>query len=99
MRRPSINVIMPVGGSVLCSNYRGVKCDEFHGELKDLLRVHRPLVIILLEPRISREVTDGVCKKLGRSEWVRSEADGFRSRIWLFWNQLEIKIKIILSKK
>lgn len=70
-RWPQINVLMPIGGRVLCWNYRGAEHDEFHREPKNLIKVHRPLVIILLELRISGEVANGICKKLGMSEWVR----------------------------
>lgn len=62
--------------SVLCWNYRGARSNEFHIEIKDLIRVHRPLIIILLEPRINGEVADSVCKRMGKRKWVRSEADG-----------------------
>lgn len=63
--------------NMMCWNCRGARSDEFHRELKDLIRVHRPLIIILLEPRINGEVADSVCKRIGKRKWVQSEADGF----------------------
>lgn len=65
-RQPLVIVLMIGEGSVVCWNCRGVRSDEFHRELKELIRVHRLMVIILLESRISREIEDGVCKKLGK---------------------------------
>lgn len=35
--------------------------------MKEFIRVHRPVITILMEPRISREVADSVCMKLGYS--------------------------------
>lgn len=90
---------MIVDEGLLCWNYRGAKNDEFHREMKEMIKVYRPLIIILLETRTSGDVGDGVCKQRGKSEWVRSKANGFSRGIWLFWNQAEIKIKVINSHK
>lgn len=33
-----------------------------------------------------------VCKKLQRSHWTRSEAEGFSSGIWVLWNGDELEV-------
>lgn len=48
------------------SELYGSKSREFFCEMKDLMKEHRPQEIILLEPRISGEIADDLCKKLGK---------------------------------
>lgn len=53
--------------------------------IMDLLRVHRPRILALLEPRISGDQTNGICRKVGFDNWVQVEAVGFSDGIWIFW--------------
>lgn len=39
-------------------------------EMKEIIRVHKPIVIILLEPKISREMATEICKRLKKSHWT-----------------------------
>lgn len=48
----------------------------------DLMKEFRPKIVILLEPRISREIVDRVCKKLGNKKWARAKAFGFSGGVW-----------------
>lgn len=52
------------------------------------------MVVILLEPRISGEVADVVCKSLGKSRWIRSEATDFSDGVWVLWNEEDIKLEL-----
>lgn len=61
--------------------------------------MHRPMVLIIMDPRIRGEVEDGVCKRLGKRQWIRSEAVGFSGGIWVLWNQEEITLKILYAYK
>lgn len=61
--------------------------------LKDLLSVHKPKILGLLEPRVSGEHADTICKKIKFENWVRVEAVGFSGGIWVFWtNDCEVEI-------
>lgn len=53
--------------SILRWNCRGAASREFVCEMRELLGKFKPMVIILLEPKISGEAANGVCKKLGKS--------------------------------
>lgn len=68
---------MLINQSILCWNCRGARSDEFIRELKDFRRLHRLVMIILTEPKISREGADEVCRKLGMMHWSHSDAEGF----------------------
>lgn len=53
---------------VICWNCRGAGSGEFACEMREIMKEHRPRVIVLLEPRIRRETTVVVCKKLGKKK-------------------------------
>ncbi|XP_038688673.1 uncharacterized protein LOC119987842 [Tripterygium wilfordii] len=74
-------------------NCQGAASREFNRALKDLLRLHRPGVLGLLEPKVSGSHADSLCKQWGFANWVRVEAFGFSGGIWVFWHdkyQIEV---------
>lgn len=58
------------------------------------MRGFRPILIVLLEPKISGEVANVICKKIGKNRWGRSKADGFSGGVWLVWNVEDIEVSI-----
>lgn len=82
-------------GSVLSWNCRGAGSREFLREIKDVMKEHRPSIVVLLDPHVSGVTADLVCEKLRLKKWVRSEAFGFSGGIWVMWNDgvLELKLK------
>lgn len=86
-------------GNILCWNCRGAKSREFLIGLKELRRNHKPMLIILLEQRISGMETDVICKKVGKPHWIRPDAEGFSGGIWLLWDEAEVQINLIHAHK
>lgn len=60
-----------------------MKSKKFLREMRDLSRVYRTKIILLIEPKISGAEADVASKKLGKSRWSRSEADGFNGGVFL----------------
>lgn len=61
--------------------------------LKKMIKVHKPHILGLLEPKISRVRVDFVCNDLGFEDWVSVEALGFSGGIWVFWrNTIDVHI-------
>lgn len=65
---------------------------DFLREMFDRRRDHNPSIIVLIEPKMSGSGVDEVCKKHGKSHWVRSEAEGFSGGIWLLWDDSAINV-------
>ena len=61
---------------------------------KDIIRIHKPTILGLLETRVSGEKADTVCRKLGFDYWVRVEALGFSGGIWVLWKEC-MKVDIL----
>lgn len=62
---------------LMCWNCHGASSGEFQREMKDLLRMFKLVMLILLEPKVSRSINSDVCEALGFERWERSDADGF----------------------
>ena len=54
--------------------------------IKDLLRIHKPSILGLLETRVSGSHVDAICEKDGFDFWIRMEAFGLSGAVWIFWN-------------
>lgn len=81
--------------TVLSWNFRGAKSDQFTRSIKELIREHRPKIVVILEPRISGHEVDLACRRIGYPDWVRYEARGFSEGIWILWNGHDISLKVI----
>lgn len=68
---------MSVKNKFICWNCPGTNNGQFLREIKEMIRSYKPLVLILLEPKVSGLVADEVCYKIGFNRWCRSEAGGF----------------------
>ncbi|KAL8140943.1 hypothetical protein V2J09_006964 [Rumex salicifolius] len=60
--------------------------------LCDLIRVHDPRVIALVETRISGEHASEVCNAIGFDGCIRMEASSFAGGIWLLWQTAEVYV-------
>ncbi|XP_019186575.1 PREDICTED: uncharacterized protein LOC109181278 [Ipomoea nil] len=58
-------------------NCQGASGKSFHRALSNLLKVHKPNILGLFEPKVSGTQANKICNKLGFSDWVRVEAIGF----------------------
>ncbi|CAN1147692.1 hypothetical protein LINPERHAP2_LOCUS16019 [Linum perenne] len=61
------------------------------------MQVHKPQVVVILEPRISGAVRAVVHDKMGFNSSFIVEVEGFRGGIWLLWNDLTLSLKIVAS--
>lgn len=62
--------------------------------LKNFISTHKPNILGLLEPKVSGEQADMICRKIGYDEWVRVEVVGFSGGIWIFWREnIEVNIR------
>lgn len=85
---------MLLQNKVLCWNCRGAGNGEFLREMNDLRRVHKPAIIILVEPKIRGVTADATCKKLGMNRWTRSDATEFSGGIWCLWSEDDVTVEL-----
>ena len=60
--------------------------------IRELVRINKPTVLVLVETHISGEQASEVCTRIGFSGNLRVEAQGFRGGIWMMWRKDEVSI-------
>jgi len=77
------------------TNVRGAASRRSLHNIKNLIRFHRLHILIILEPRISEDRADDVCRGIGFSNFFRVEASGFSVGILILWNADTVDLEIL----
>lgn len=81
--------------NILTWNTSGAGNNDFLNAFRDIVRIHDPRVVALIEPRISGEAAARMCSRLGFDGCIRMEAEGFAGGIWLLWRTNEVLINVL----
>nr|XP_025611899.1 uncharacterized protein LOC112705278 [Arachis hypogaea] len=76
-------------------NTRGIANRDTVRTLKELKRLYKPDVIILLEPRCSGTNAEEVIQSIGSQFSCVEEAVGFSGGVWVLWDDASLMISII----
>ncbi|XP_031402735.1 uncharacterized protein LOC116212324 [Punica granatum] len=79
---------------VLCWNCRGAGSSRFVRVMKEMIRDHRPNIVVIVEPRISGAKADAVCRKFSDYSVERVEAQGFSGGIWVWWQPNVVQVTV-----
>ena len=82
--------------SIFIWNCQGAANPKFIATLRSFLQNLKPLMVVLVEPRISGVRADKAIKKIGLPHSHRVEANGFSGGIWLLWENC-VDLTIIQS--
>ena len=83
---------------IIVWNCQGAGSNQFRRMVKSLVDMHRPRMLVLLEPRISGIKAERVIKYLRFERSHRVEAEGYSGGIWILWNG-DWQVRIILNHK
>ncbi|KAF8390857.1 hypothetical protein HHK36_023156 [Tetracentron sinense] len=78
-------------------NGRGAGGKTFLRNLKELIRMHDPQILVLMETRIGEEKAVSVISKLHFSGSFRVDAQGYSGGIWLLWKKELITVEVLSS--
>lgn len=88
----SAPMIMP---SILAWNCRGASSKTSHRHLRELLLVHMPDILILVETRCSSHNIEPIYRFSSFNSSVVSEAHGFSGGIWILWNDCNLEVEVL----
>ncbi|GMP52745.1 hypothetical protein CsSME_00018448 [Camellia sinensis var. sinensis] len=80
---------------VLLWNCRGATNPHFLRHFNNLMKDHRPQLVVITETRVGGTRGATLCQNLGFPKHHIVETHSFAGRIWLLWNDLEIHRDII----
>ncbi|KAK4259223.1 hypothetical protein QN277_005575 [Acacia crassicarpa] len=78
-------------------NCRGAGGRAFPLTVKDIVNKYCINILCLIEPRISGDRADRVCRELGFTNWIRVESTGFFGGIWIMWDNVAFDVSYITS--
>lgn len=77
---------------ILPWNCRGCASDLFIAICRDLIRTHKPLIVVLVETWVNGHNADNIVDKLGFKFAIREESIGFPGGIWILWSDSDISL-------
>lgn len=83
LNMPKINP----GMSILLWNARGVAREGFRRNINQLIRDHDPMMIIITETKVGRQLIEGIAGTLPFNSFETVEPVGYTSGILILWNK------------
>ncbi|KAI9079330.1 hypothetical protein K1719_038731 [Acacia pycnantha] len=81
---------------VLVWNSRGAASKGFAVVLKELRCRYKVDLVVIVEPRVSRNPATRIIKNWGFKHSIRVEAEGFSGGIWLLWSLEELRVEVLV---
>lgn len=77
-------------------NCRGAGSSQFVRVMKDLAKLHKPDIIVVMETRCGGPKAEKIIKKIGFDDFVKVDAIGFSGGIWVLWrNPIQVFVSVI----
>lgn len=78
-------------------NVQGAGSKSFMVSLKEIIRTHNPVVLVLVETHMGGEQAVKIASMLRYSGHTRVDAQGFSGRIWVYWKAETVIVEPILK--
>ncbi|XP_010675063.1 uncharacterized protein LOC104891112 [Beta vulgaris subsp. vulgaris] len=78
--------------SIMIWNVQGAGSNSFAASLKELVRLHRPEVLALVETHMGGDRAQQIASILKYSGHTRVDARGFSGGIWIYWHTENVTI-------
>lgn len=70
---------------------------EFMRHARELIAVHNPSILAIVEPRISGLIAERVLRKLRSPKCHAADPVGYAGGIWLTWDDAVVQVTVIIS--
>jgi len=78
--------------NIIAWNCRGARKPAFKNHVRELVRIHDPVILIVMETRVggvrAKEITD----ELPFDRAIHTDTIGFAGGLWLMWNEDRVDI-------
>ncbi|KAK4482042.1 hypothetical protein RD792_012965 [Penstemon davidsonii] len=80
---------------ILTWNCQGAGGDNFRTNFRELVKIHHPDIVYLLETKVSETRAEVISNSLGFSGVCRAPIDGRSGGIWLLWQKENIRVEVL----
>ncbi|KAK9291995.1 hypothetical protein L1049_019947 [Liquidambar formosana] len=82
---------------ILVWNCRGAGSKRFLRNIKELVKVHNPWIVVIMETKLGNDRAQAVVKNLKFSDSVCLGADGLSRGLWMLWNNDVTKMEVLAT--
>lgn len=78
-------------------NGRGISNTLVYRNLKEIVQLHQPSILALMETKGNSSKAPDIAKSLKFSRVEVVEGDGFSGGLWLFWKEETVNLEVITT--
>ncbi|KAL0017305.1 hypothetical protein SO802_004374 [Lithocarpus litseifolius] len=83
--------------NVIIWNCRGALKPNFQNHVKELVRIHNPTILVLMETRIGGERARGITDRLPFENAIHTDTIGLAGGLWMLWNLERVDVTPLSS--
>ncbi|XP_075670077.1 uncharacterized protein LOC142639824 [Castanea sativa] len=101
MLMPLVNVCLTLDCSVIMNaiiwNCRGTLKPNFQNYVRELVCIHNPAILVVMETRIGRERAKEITDRLPFENAVHIDTIGLAGGLWMLWNSKRVEVMPLAS--
>lgn len=85
--------------NVIVWNCRGALKPSFQSHVQELVRIHNPAILVIMETRIGGDRARQITDRLPFENAFHTETIGYTNGLWMLWNSERVDITLVSSTK
>lgn len=81
--------------NIIFWNNRGALKPIFQTHVRELVRVHDPIVFVVMETRLGGAKAKEITDRLSFDEAIHTETIGYAGGLWFLWNSDKVKVSLL----
>ena len=83
--------------NVIVWNCRGTLKTNFQRHVNELVRIHNPVILVVMETRVGGDKVKEIIDRLPFDDAILAETIGYAGGIWLLWNSNRVAVMQLAS--
>ena len=83
--------------NVIIWNYKGALKPTFLGYVRELIRIHNPTILVLMETKVGGEQAKEITDRLPFDGVIHTDTIGYAGGLWMLWNSDKVEVKPLSS--
>ena len=83
--------------NVIIWNCRGALKPTFQGHVRELIRIHNPAILVMMETKVGGERAKEITDRLPFDDVIHTDTIGYGGGLWMLWNSDRVEVKPLSS--
>ena len=85
--------------NIIAWNCRGARKPTFKSHVRELVRIHNPAILIVMETRVGGVRAKEISDELSFDGAIHTDTIGYAGGLWLLWNEDRVEITQLANTK